>query len=63
MKGASLEPGSSYKVIQMILVVLSIYSFLGNSAGKTGYGYSGAIMAVTTQNGYSHVELNPLTSI
>jgi hypothetical protein len=39
-------------------MVLSIYGFLGSYAGETSSGYSGAIMVVTTQDGYSHVKIH-----
>jgi hypothetical protein len=35
--------------------------FLGKYAGKPKQCYSGAIMAVTTQDGCNHVNLDPYT--
>lgn len=43
---ASLESVSGCKTLHVTLMVLSIYSLLGNYAEKTTEGYFGAIMAV-----------------
>jgi hypothetical protein len=54
-----LSPGpwSHFKSPFAMLIAFIIVLYWEN-AGKTEWGYSGAIMVVTTQNGSSHAKLN-----
>jgi energy-converting hydrogenase Eha subunit B len=51
------QPG--YKTPHGTLMSLSIYSLLGNYAGKPAKVILGQKMAIITQDGCSHIKMNP----